>query len=242
MINRRIAEKYFFYFLLIIPILSKAQSIHPQSAVDSMLSRMDRTQNMAGVPYVEMVSPDIFRIDDIWIMGNSLTVEFPAIVNMQKGLLEYLIVGENGKLHESLLRTKVSPFHLQIALLTVGLKGTTHPLSGQGDIRQPEGDPVYIWIRWTKDELTEKVPIGHWVKNIENSSWMGRGQWVFTGSAIVNGLFLAQADQSIAALFHDPAALFDNPNPGGGNDEIWYVHEEKVPPVGTAVTVIVEKM
>ena len=36
------------------------------------------------------------------------TIRFPAVINMREGLLEFVIVHDKGKVHESLLRTAIN--------------------------------------------------------------------------------------------------------------------------------------
>jgi hypothetical protein len=188
-----------------------------------------------------MIEPGIFEIGGVRLLKKECRVEFPATVNMEKGLLEYLIVGNTGKVHESLLRTEVEPYCLQIALLMIGLEGSTNPLAQQGDPRKPEGDPVSIWILWQKGEKREKLRIEQWVFNRANKSPMNPVDWIFTGSIISNGVFMAQVEKSIVAVFRDPVAIIDNPLPEGASDEIWFVNESEVPPVGTGLTVVIQK-
>ena len=66
-------------------------------------------------------------------------------------------------------------------------------------------------------------------------------KWIFTGSYISDGVFAAQVEKSIVAVFHDPVAMIDNPHPEGASDEIWFVNEAEVLPVGTPMTVTVQK-
>ena len=190
-------------------------------------------------PPLKMVEPGLFEIGGVRIFKKEDKVEFPATVNMDKGLLEYLIVGRSGKLHESLLRTEVEPYALHIALLMIGLEGSTNPLSGQGDPRRPEGDPVTIRIRWQEGKQIKKARIEEWV--LKGKSPMGHTPWVFTGSFVSNGTFMAQVEKSIVAVFHDPVALIDNPLPEGASDEVWFVREGEVPPPGTELTVTIHK-
>jgi len=56
-------------------------------------------------PVIEKVSPGVFRIGDVLINKQERSVTFPAEVNLDRGLLEYLLVRMGGKTHESLLRT-----------------------------------------------------------------------------------------------------------------------------------------
>lgn len=201
---------------------------------------MDRA-NTVKLPPIKIISPGIFEIEGIRLNKNEGNLYFPATVNMNKGILEYLIVGETGKLHESLLKTKVQPYSLQIALLMLGLEGSTNPSMNQGYSSKPEGDPVSIWIKWKNKGKENKIRIEEWVFNKTNNNTMKPMKWIFTGSIITNGVFMAQVEKSIAAIFRDPAAIIDNPHPDGVSDELWFAHEKKVPPVGTPVTVIIKK-
>jgi hypothetical protein len=64
--------------------------------------------------------------------------------------------------------------------------------------------------------------------------------WIFSGSRISDGRFMAQVDGSVIALYHDPAAIIDNASPGGESDEIWFVNEKTVPPIGTSLTLTIQ--
>ncbi len=191
-------------------------------------------------PPIKMIAPGIFAIAECKIYKNENRVEFPAAVNMSQGLLEYLLVGSNGKLHESLLKTDVEPYSLQIALLLVGLEGSTNPLASQGEMKVPEGNPVKITVKWKKEGGGEQgVPIEQWVKL--QGKTVKDMPWVFTGSVVREGIFLAQVEKSMIALFHDPVAMIDHRLAEGSSDEAWFVDSEKVPAVGTEVMVVIEK-
>src|SRR5437773_2194818 len=47
----------------------------------------------------------------------SREIRIPCTVNMNEGVIEYALVTETGKTHESLLKTKAKPFDLNVALL-----------------------------------------------------------------------------------------------------------------------------
>ncbi|MDY6837599.1 MAG: YdjY domain-containing protein [Thermodesulfobacteriota bacterium] len=192
-----------------------------------------------NTPPVRMIGPGEFEIGGVRILKKKERVEFPAAINMDEGLLEYLIVGASGKLHESLLRTEVKPYSVHIALLLLGLEGTTNPLGYQGEPREPEGDPVDIRVKWHDKGTLKEGPIEDWV--LQGERPMGKTHWVFTGSFVSEGVFMAEVEKSIVAIFHDPVALIDNPMPEGRSDEVWFVRKGAVPPPGTEVTVIIEK-
>jgi hypothetical protein len=194
-------------------------------------------------PPIEQVGPGILRLGEIQIHKDTRSIVFPAQVNMDQGLLEYLIVRSSGKVHESLLRTEVDPFHLQIAFLLLGFEGTDRPIAHQGSREIPTGDPIEIAIAYRGGEGQElRIKAEDWVANkIENQLRdVGTLKWVYTGSKIFDGRFLAQVEGSIVALWHDPVVLVDNASPGGESNRIWFSKEGTVPPVGTAVTVIIK--
>lgn len=196
-------------------------------------------QLMAQTPPLQMVAPGVFEIDGCRILKQENRIEIPAEVNMDKGLLEYVLVGNTGKLHESLLRTRISPYSLQIALLLMGLEGSLDPLIEQGQNKTPQGDRVQISVRWQDQGKEKKIPVEQWITKGDKPA--PSLPWVYTGSVVANGVFLAQIEKSIIALFHDPTALIDHQLPEGSDDQIWQANNGTVPPVGTQLTVIIEK-
>ncbi len=71
----------------------------------------------------EKKSPVVKTGDSTYEMGgvqfNSATreIRIPTIVNMNEGVIEYALVTDTGKTHESLLSTKVRPFDVNVAML-----------------------------------------------------------------------------------------------------------------------------
>lgn len=193
---------------------------------------------------VERVSGDHYRMGDIEMYKNTGSLSFPAQVNMDRGLLEYLLVRTGGKTHESLLRTAVEPYNLQLAFLLLGYEPTERPLKRQGDPEKPQGVPVEISITFKdKEGRPREIGAEEWIatKKEEKMGSTGKINWVFTGSRVINGRFLAQSEGSIIATYHDPVAMIDNASAGGESNRIWFVQEGVVPAPGTAVTVTIRK-
>lgn len=191
----------------------------------------------------EKIAPGQYRIGGININKADKTLSFPAFVNMEKGLLEYLLVRNAGKTHESLLRTAVEPYNLQVASLLLGLEGTSAPLTFQGSPEIPKGDPVEITIQFDgKDGRKVTVKPEEWIMQVVDGvkKDVPPVRWVFSGSVVYNGRFAAQVDGSMVSVFHDPVAMIDNASPGGENDKIWFVKEGAVPPIGTPVTITIK--
>lgn len=187
---------------------------------------------------IEKVGEGRFRLGDIVIDKKSRSITFPAQVNQDKGMLEYLIVHRKGKTHESLLNTRVEGYDLQVAFLLLGYEGSENKLAGQGDPSLPQGDAIRIVIR---QKSGEEIPAEQWLINKfpEGDRDVGPMKWVYTGSYSWQGRFQAQDTGSFAAIWHDPVALIDNASPGGESNRIWFVKEGTVPAVGTPVDVVV---
>ena len=222
--------------------ISGAQSIDNNSPGPAGMPPGAEPEYPGKTPVIKLVKPGVFEIGGIRLDKKAGTVEFEATVNMNKGLLEYLLVEKSGKVHESLLRTDVEPFNLQIALLMLGLEGTQNPLREQGDQASPEGDPVQILVKWIHKTKSKTVPVEKWIYTDEVKKEKHSIDWVFTGSIINNGTFMAQADKSIIALYHDPIAMFDNKMAEGGSDEVWFADEKTVPENGTNVILVIKKL
>ncbi len=177
-------------------------------------------------------------------------VTFPAVFNMSEGLLEYVLVGSQGKVHESLLRTDVQPTQLHTAMLLFGVKtgerhpGDAPPAAINADYLHTaptlKGDPVTILLRWTVEGKETTCRAEELVYNAETKAAATAGDWTYNGSMFDENQFLAEQEKSFVALVTDPAALVNNPRPGHDNDQVWFVAKEKVPPKDTPVEVIFE--
>lgn len=200
---------------------------------------MDRHKIRISPP--EMLASGQYRIGEILLNKSDKSVSFPAVVNMNKGLLEYLLVNRGGKTHESLLRTSVEPYNLQLACLLVGMEGTNAPLAYQGDPATPKGDTIEIVLQvMGADGKLATVSPETWVMQERGETKRDAPplRWVYTGSVVHNGRFAAQLSGSIVALYHDPSAMIDNATAGGESDKIWFAREVATPAPGTPVTVI----
>lgn len=183
---------------------------------------------------IQEVSPGVLQIGKIKIILDHRTVEFPAVVNMSRGLIEYALVGNNGKVHESLLRTDILPSKLNIAFLLLGFKGT-NDMDQKITTRDTlfKGEAINIFVRYRDQKDKSIIPIENWISN-ENHTNL-EIPWIYTGSFFLDHQFAADAEQSIIAVYHDPAALIDHRLVDGDNDEIWYVNDHLVPAEGTPV-------
>jgi hypothetical protein len=70
----------------------------------------------------EKIGEHRYRIGRLVVDTEPRSVRVPARVNMRRGVIEYLAVAAEGKLHESVLQVEAEPVHLHVALLLLGLE------------------------------------------------------------------------------------------------------------------------
>jgi hypothetical protein len=199
------------------------------------------------------VAPGVFEIGAIRLDKNAGTVVFPAKVNMDDGLVEYLMVTKEGPVHESVLVTEVQPQEVHMAMLLLGAKGMERPGDGKGPERidaaylakapKLTGDAILLSAKWKdKDGTEHTAPPERWLtrkiftpKKPAKIVTAEDGPWLYTGSFFYENRFIAQVEGTFAALVTFPSALINNPRTGSNDDHIWFVKKEVAPPVGTPV-------
>ncbi len=217
---------------------------------------------------VKKTKQGTLRVGPIELAADKSWMKVPARINQRQGIVEYMAVGPKGKTHESILVLETEGTHLMVGCLLMGL--TPAPLTPQEDpgiriVRGGQGgdkdaspdraaDPapprrqtnsdVRIEVEWT-DAQTKKV-VRHRAEaltwNRELTASMQGTDWVFTGSSIWRGNFVAELEQSYIATWPDRSALFNNPlpskNPYRGVNMGYEANKQLLPPVGTKATVI----
>lgn len=202
-------------------------------------------------PSVKQLDEDRFQIGEIVFNKKSREIRFPTVVNMTEGQLEFLVVHKNGKTHESLLATDISPMALNIAfaLLRYPASKEFSPLpseTGGASNEYPEvpekvkeGARITIEVEWKEGERTRRVPANDWVQHGVKGSAMPPGPWVYGGSDVANGKFAAESTGDIVAIYLAPAAMVNYPGVDHDNDDVWTPFPKRVPTEGTPVTLII---
>jgi len=177
-------------------------------------------------------------------------LEISGWINMQKGLIEVFACAPEGKTHEALIVLDCLPSGAHAGLLALGLKAGTPVETGtEADYKAPAGDPVIVEVAWktaTGEERRVRAEDLIWDESKKAS--MPHVAWLFTGSFTqsVTGdpkdaTYAADFVKSIITTYHDPSTVIENPLPDGRDDTLFYVHEERTPPVGTPVKVLLRR-
>jgi hypothetical protein len=227
------------YFLITSLLLAATTNPAPEQPAPPKIS--------SSAPVVREVAPGILEYNGVRLDKKNHRISFPVTVNQRVGLIEYLLVNDKGKTHESLFATALQPHDIHLAMLLIGLKE-----DAKANPKEPvppsaidsaylqsapklKGAPVTLSVTWTQDGKQKQAGVEDWVLNVQTNRPMTPGPWTYNGSLIENGVFLADGELSIIAVVTDPTALVNNPRKGYDNDEIWQAREEAVPPLDTPV-------
>ena len=202
-------------------------------------------------PSVKKLDETRYQIGDVILDQKTREIRFPARVNMTEGLLEYLIVHQNGKIHEALLATEISPTHLNLALTllryapspelyplpneTGGVSGNFPDVPAETKARAR----VNIDVEWTADGKTRRVPVNEWIQHEVKATAMPAGPWVYGGSEVHEGKYIPETSGDIAAIFLAMSAILNYPGTDNNNDDVWLPFPKRVPAEATLVTVII---
>ena len=212
------------------------------SLVIFMLStRLFSEDNVTKLPEIIKISDGIYQFGDILIDRKSNTIEIPAITNQISGLVEYGIVHEDGKIHESLFRTKIRPQILHTSLLLLKAKPVAsffeNLWSDEPKVINYDNYCFDIFVNWemngTKFNKTfEKLSI-----NQNRKQSVEKKSFIFTGSRVIEGTFLAETSGSILAIYADDNAILNNSDYDSANDDVWIANKEEMPPLELPVMI-----
>ncbi len=191
-------------------------------------------------PPLRQVGPGVFELGKVRLDKTRRTVSFPGVLNMNAGLIEYLVVTESGKTHESLVRTEVAPYQIHLAMLLLGAHGAGTNAFPESPTSPLPGDPVRIELVWKIKGKERRLAAEATLRNRETHAEVSPGPWIYTGSRVIEGTFLAQEIGSIVSLIEDPDALINNPRPGRENDELWEIKPRGLPALDSPLEVILK--
>lgn len=191
------------------------------------------------------------------------TLAVPAEVCIREELLEYVLVGPGGAVHESLLATSVSPTVLNAGLVALGAEPGKNvrwveldPPPTPEEIREgtpthdvvpPEGDSFFMYVAWRQGEEVYFFRIEDLITNLRLGRSMQRHGWIYLGSRMVRP-DPDQAEEVLAAevlgnlinlsYFRAGNTLFSAALDDCVHQTIWVPNSALVPGRGAAVTLV----
>ena len=180
----------------------------------------------------------IYEFGGIIINKNQRSITIPAVSNQRNGLVEYGLVHEEGKIHESLFRTKVRPqiFHTSLLLLKIKPVESFFENIWSDDPKQIDYSDrcLEIIVTWDENGSKHESLLESLSTNQGKSNQANEKLFIFTGSRMVEGNFLAESTGSIVAVYADDNAIINNSHYDSVNDDVWIANKAKDASFGNA--------
>ncbi|MBT3667913.1 MAG: hypothetical protein HN548_10590 [Opitutae bacterium] len=198
-------------------------------------------ENASKLPEIIKIKEGVYKFGSVLINRKMNSLSIPAVSNQINGLVEYGIVHENGKIHESLFRTNIRPQVFQTSLLLLKAK----PIGTYFDNLWSENPKLIdyskncfeILVFWENNGTKYEKRIEKLSINQNRNGNAQKKSFIFTGSRMVEGTFLAESSGSILAIYADDSAILNNSDYDSANDDVWTANEKEMPPLELPVTI-----
>lgn len=170
------------------------------------------------------------QLGKVTVRAARAEIAFPARFVLEEGALEVIIAKPEGRLHETLLVTEAEAVKIQAALYLLKARNGARSVANP---RMKQGTLVDIDIEWKDDQgAAHRDPVENWITDRRlGDKPMQRIGWVFTGSGIHQGKFLADAEGNIVINWSQGATVLDSPDPEAEDDTLHSVNAKAPRPV-----------
>jgi len=202
---------------------------------------------------VKQIDKDNFKIGEVKLNKKTKEITFPAEIGNPQDIIEYLLVSQHGKIHESLLTTKIRPLHLNIAFKLLSYTESKELFRILGDdfmmtdkYHQETADTkkaarFNIFISWKKDGTEHSYHINELIFNDTTQKHAEIQPYIYGGSYLRQGKFQADLTGDIVAIFTDRGAVANFSNKGNDDDTIWFANTERLPDADTKLTITLKQ-
>jgi hypothetical protein len=186
--------------------------------------------------------------------GTHRLVLVGTTVCLREGGLECFLCRTHTKEYESILSTDADAQTIHAGLLAAGAKpgSPVQYVEKKGEIVivPPTGSRIKISVQYEDKGKLVTVPAQHWILNAKTKKVL-EDEWVFAGSKLLPNaedekkkpVYAATSDGSYICVYNMPYAMLDlpvnNPNKDPEIREL-QPHTERIPPLETKVTLILE--
>ena len=194
---------------------------------------------------IERLDGGKLRIGMVTLDQGARAIRFQAAVNMTQGPVEYALVAENGKVHESIFITKASPRDIHLAMLLLGVKAGQIRLGPDRALDLPAESAVEVRVEWETNGPPAVYPMAAMVSlaldrpDQDSGRTLDVGKWFYKGSTFNTAGFAATLEGSAISLIADESALVNNPGVDREQDEIHVPNSKLLPRQGMPVTIVI---
>jgi hypothetical protein len=256
----RILETLIAIFVLCMFCLGCEDNSSARSGATSQESYLVKAQPDAGAEAEDTTkaekTADAKKVEvgrNVWLVieGDKRKVMVQAEVCLREGMLEHLMCRQRTKEHEAVLSAEVDARDIHKALIVAkAAPGRTVQFKEDGTVVPPTGTLIKVTLTYKdKDKnKTVTVPGRDWVRDFKTKKSL-EVDWVFAGSQFLDNplekdkppLYAANGGD-IICVSNFEGAMLDLPiNSSKNNAELEFeAFTERIPPIGTAVTVVLE--
>lgn len=216
----------------------------PSSTGREDISPEQAQKKMKDSMKVERINEQQYRIGKVILDKKARTVSFPVKVNMRLGVVEYALVTENGKSHESIFTTTASPSHVHLACVLLGMKQASYKDWPKDHTEITSDRGVEIIVTWPTNGPDKVLTLASCISLVdpnlqhEGGSEVAAGTWFYNGSSFRNGTFAANNEGSMISIIADGEALLNGLRVGRENDELHAANKSVLPAAGKTLKMV----
>jgi hypothetical protein len=178
--------------------------------------------------------------------GDQRRVRIDAEVCFREGPLELLLCRKFTKEHEAVLAADIDARVVHAALEVAGAKAGS-PVRYEPKYQPAHGTTIQVTLEYEQGGKTVRVPAQQWIRDERTRKEMSH-PWVFAGSRFFadpenpkQPIYTANGGDVIC-VSNFPDAMLDLPihSPQEDANRLYEAFTERIPPLGTKVTVILE--
>jgi len=219
----------------------------------------DITDTKNAISKIIKINEFEYKIGEILINKKTRTISFEAeaeITESEQLLevdhLEYILVNEQGKVHEALFVTDVRPIHLNIAFKLLGYKENKsifRIFNGNFPTNEYHKTPEDLKaksyfatnVSWTESDSKESVNYdlndllynGTTKKTFKEENIL----WSYGGSFLHQGQFAADINSNLISILTDRSSIANFIGKNGEQGDLWLPITTKLPKKGTKVSI-----
>jgi hypothetical protein len=209
----------------------------------SISGHAEQTDTAKPTPAIEDLGGQRYRLGNIIIHKDKGYFDVTGKVVRIEQPLEFLAVAKGGyKAYESLFELNANAVDFNVACILIGLdkeKGKAPEM--HFDSNPSQGDAVTISVIIGSGDKMKTYTAAEML--VEGSRVVKNNDWTFTGSSFSpDGQYMAEMDGTLIGFVHDPSSIIEH-HLGVGLNKYGAVGANRniTPPVGTAITLRVEK-
>lgn len=205
------------------------------------------------IPTIKKVDENTARLGQVLINHKEKSLSFPAQLNLQEGLIEYMVSMPHGKTHETLFFTLADPLHISVASKLISIPSYQGFFPERDDNMEwkPYKKPkfadykkalVSITASWKQDGKTYTYPISELVSYKASGQTLSEHEWVLIDSGFYNKCYQASVLGDVIAIFGDSNAFISYSGFANEGENVWMANTEKLPKAETPVTITIKRL